>query len=113
MNDGKIDFSLVDPKKDPFHWEMMVQGVLKRVEESKVSLTLLGQLVYWAKPALVMAAAVALLCMLGAVAIDTTGEASGVTSQSPAVALSSWASGESLPGTAQILTILGENHGNQ
>ena len=108
MSDGKIDFSLIDPQRDPQRWESMVQGVLDKIDTSTKRVSLVLQLVSWAKPALVMAAAAALLCLVGAAVFGTSDTKVQDETTSPALVLSSWASGQSLPSTAHILSVLGE-----
>jgi hypothetical protein len=111
MNE-RIDFSSIDPKMNDRRWERMVDDVVRRaVAERKRKTTVLGQVTLWTRPAIAAAAAVALLCLAGIALTSSTNDGGDAASQAePALAVSSWAAGEALPETRNILTILGDYH---
>ena len=111
MSNRPIDFSSIDPKRNEARWESMIHSVLERSKKTRNRSQFFGHLVSWAKPAITAAAAVALFCLIGAVARHT--DSPRQTSQSePALMVASWAVGEEMPNTADILTVLGlgEDH---
>jgi anti-sigma-K factor RskA len=109
MSDQPIDFSSIDPKRNRARWESMVHSVLERAEATQKRVQFWHQLVSWTKPALAVAAAVAMLCLIGVV-ITHHGSVHQTSQVEPALVVASWAAGEEMPNTASILRVLGEDY---
>lgn len=65
MDDDRIDFSSLDPSRDALKWERLVRGVAARALAARPP-TVLDGVSRWARPALAMAAGLALLAWLPA-----------------------------------------------
>ncbi len=120
MNDEPIDFSPLDPSRDAARWERMVQAVAARGQAARAqSVPLL--LLKVGRPALVVAAALAILCwapmfLRGPVDTSSSTVQASVATQAkaqknPALQLSAWAANDELPATAELLSTLGESDG--
>ena len=59
MKDDRIDFSSLDPSRDPARWERVVAGVAARAAAARRA-GVAVQLRAWARPALAMATALAI-----------------------------------------------------
>lgn len=115
MNEDKIDFSCLDPSTDGKYWEDRILRIVRAAQTRRDNrMSLWGQLVAWAKPALVTAAAAALLCLSGAFAIAwTDSKLESTVHSEPSLALAGWAAGQEQPSTAQILQVLGGDDGQE
>ncbi|MBS2025919.1 MAG: hypothetical protein JST92_26270 [Deltaproteobacteria bacterium] len=129
MNDEPIDFSPLDPSRDAARWERMVQAVAARGQAARAQSVPLW-LLKLGRPALLAAAAIAVLCwaptlLRGRVADATSmspqaglqgkvrgsGSTQAKAQQSPALQLSAWAANDELPATAELLSTLGDGDG--
>jgi anti-sigma-K factor RskA len=110
MNEGKIDFSCLDPSQNSVTWEQRIALISSRALSSRQkSRNVWEQLVRWSRPALLVATAAACLVLgIATIAVlqrDIPPER--LSGNEPAVALAGWAAGESLPSADQILGIMG------
>jgi hypothetical protein len=102
----KIDFAALDPSRDPARWGPLVAQVAARGLarfQRRLAPSLAAQVVAWWRPALAMAAAVALVVWLGA------GRRPPVVTASadPALEVARWAEGTEPASTAAMLDVLG------
>ena len=112
MDEQKIDLSIVDPSRDPERWEGLVQSVATRaLAARRRRLTVGYQLLAWARPALAIAAAVALVTWVGRLASPEPNVQLAQTQEDPVVVLATWASSDERPSPAKVLEMLGERHG--
>jgi hypothetical protein len=119
MDDERIDLSALDPARDGKRWDEMVDSVAARALAARRRSTggaspgpVALQLVAWARPALALAAALALVVWAAALAAGGAARASapGTTRTEPAFALSAWAMQDELPSTEDVLETLGGDH---
>lgn len=118
--DDRIDLSALDPaRNDEARWHAKADAIAaravsarrRRADASPIAM----QLVAWARPALALAAGIALA--VWAAALTTGGGAPGTGPESttarlePAYALSQWALSDELPPTEDVLQVLGGDHG--
>lgn len=112
MNEGKIDFSSLDPSRNEEAWERRISNIVAAASDRRqpvVSIWL--QLAAWAKPPLIASGIAAALFLAVSGVVVRREERSAVSSQQePALALSGWAAGEDLPSTHRILQILGGSY---
>jgi hypothetical protein len=112
MDEQKIDLSVVDPSRDAARWERLVQSVARRaVAARRRRLTVGGQLLAWARPALAIAAGVALVSWVGSLASPEPDAPVAESQEDPAIVLARWASSDERPSATKILRVLGERHG--
>lgn len=106
MSDVRIDLSSLSPWGDEQRWEEVVASVTRRAWRARQrALTVGAQLRAWAMPALVTAAATALMAWLGALARGSPSVPSSGVER--ALVLAGWASGNEAPSTSRILEVLG------
>jgi len=111
MDEQKIDLSVVDPSRDAERWETLVQSVVSRaVAARRRRLTVGYQLLAWARPALAIAAGVALVSWAGRLASPEPNAPVAEAQEDPAIVLAGWASNDERPPATQILRVLGERH---
>lgn len=111
MSQDKIDFSSLDPARDPARFDQMIQSVASRaLEAHSRPLTISEQMGRWIRPALAMAAALAIV--IWGAALLSNGAQSSTTQQKtdPAYVLSEWASSQERPSTSRIVQVLGGSH---
>jgi hypothetical protein len=114
MNDERIDLSVLDPSQDPQRWDRIIQSVTARAMEARRRrLTISYQLWTWSRPALAIAATVALAIWAGALASARNHSATVRENQEPAFVLAEWAVSSEPPSTSVILQVLGEHHGTK
>lgn len=101
----EIDFTLLDPSRDRAHWEQMIDSVVERTCARRRSHSVGAQVRAWARPALAMAAAMALAVWAGALLSDAP-----TPPADPAQLLSQWAVSGEVPSTTKILEVLGGDH---
>ncbi len=112
MDEQKIDLTVLDPSRDPERWERLVQSVVSRASAARRrTLTVGRQLVAWARPALAIAAGLALLSWAGRLASPEPEAAVARARDDPASVLVRWASSDERPPAARILEVLGERDG--
>ena len=126
MKDEKMDLSVLDPARDAERWNSLVESVARKAWNSRrQQLTVSFQIVSWARPALAIAASLALVSWAATWAQARTGASSaytdgvtGVTGvtrdrkdQDPTTLLAQWAEADELPPTLEILRVLGARNG--
>jgi hypothetical protein len=110
MDDSKIDFSSLDPSRNPQHWEARISAIAQQAAaRRRRQLTVMGQLLGWARPMLAVAAGVALV---GWIALVAKGEprASVQTKnqvEDPAMMLATWAVNDEVPNPEALMAALG------
>lgn len=118
--DDKIDFSPLDPARDALRFERMVRATAARAREAaakSLEPTVVSQLAAWARPALALAAAAALLLWLPSVfgskpgATPGTNPTAAKTAADPAASLVRWTQGTETPPVGEVLSALGDHHG--
>ena len=106
LDNEKIDFRELDPTRDPVRWEGMIASVVGRaVAVRRRRVTLSGQLVAWARPALAIGFALAVVVWLGASRFATRRASPAAGEAPPAEILSRWATGDETPTTSEILDL--------
>ena len=106
MSDGKIDFSVIDPRRDPDRWNRQVEATVARALARRQGGAFTFALLGWARPALLVAASVALVAWCGAsVRQSETAERRG--SEDAAWVLTRWAVTGEEPSVASMLEVLG------
>jgi hypothetical protein len=108
MGEQPLDLSVLDPTCTPERWSKIVDSVATRAWLTRRrQLTILAQMIRWARPALAIAATVALVCWMGSHRATTSDSAQ----LAPAEQLSDWAACDTRPATSEIFAVLGEVHG--
>ncbi|MDY0004240.1 MAG: hypothetical protein RBU30_23270 [Polyangia bacterium] len=116
MRDDKIDFSALDPSRDAEGWEERVQEVARMaLARHRPRAALPEQLVAWLRPAMVLAAALALLVWgaalggLGRSEPAQTGQVprSEAPGAEPALLVARWAAEDARPTPMELLRVLG------
>jgi hypothetical protein len=106
MSDGKIDFSIIDPQRDPERWnrnvEATVAGAIARRQGGVLARTLLE----CARPALLVAASIALVTWCGA-SVSQSRQRPTRGSDDAAWTLTRWAVTGEQPSVASMLEVLG------
>jgi hypothetical protein len=106
MNDEPIDFSPLDPSRDPHRWQSRLDGIVADALRSRQRrLSLIGQLQYFARPALAIAAAFALVSWV--VAAQSSAHAPPRATVQPATNLLKWAANDEVPSASEVLESLG------
>ncbi|PKN55062.1 MAG: hypothetical protein CVU56_23340 [Deltaproteobacteria bacterium HGW-Deltaproteobacteria-14] len=104
-----VDLSPLDPTRDPQRWEALVARVVTRaVAHARRRLTIGAQLAAWARPALAVAAALALVAWAGAAISSPSSEA---TRLSRVQVVTDWAYEGAAPSAGQIIEVMGESNG--
>jgi len=102
----KIDFSVIDPKRDPGRWNQQVEATVARALARRQAGAFTFTLLEWARPALLVAASLALVTWCG-----VTGQQSRTTAQrgsgDAAWVLTRWAVTGEEPSVASMLEVLG------
>ena len=112
MDEQKIDLSVIDRSRDGQRWERLVQSVAARaLDAGRRRLTVGFQLLSWGRPALAIAASVALVSWAGSLVAPGRGTTAAQTPEDPAIVLAQWARSDERPAPNQILKVLGEPHG--
>ena len=113
MDEHKIDLSVIDPSRDGPRWERLVQSVAARaLGAHRRRLTVGFQLLAWGRPALAIAASVALVSWAGSLVAPKRGTPATQKQEDPAIVLAQWAGSDERPAPSQILRVLGEPHGD-
>jgi hypothetical protein len=107
MDDRRIDFSFLDPGRDPERLERMVHAVLDRAAEPPGHL-LASTLVARGRIAVVAAAAVAALTWIPAL---VQGRPASTAASDPLVTVVSWAEAGAIPDGTDLYHELGVNNG--
>jgi hypothetical protein len=114
MESEKIDLSPLDPTVDLRRWNDLVNTITRRaIEARQRRLSVTYQLLAWARPAVAMAAAVALVVIAGA-SLSRFGSRTEVSSAvKPALILADWAVRGEAPSTATMIEVLGGARGSK
>lgn len=105
MSDRKIDFSGIDPKRDPERWSRQVDATVVRALARRRSGSFAFTLLEWARPALLVAASVAVVTWCGVSVRQNTTERRGP--DDAAWILTRWAVTGEEPSVASMLEVLG------
>ncbi|MBI2894024.1 MAG: hypothetical protein HYY06_10765 [Deltaproteobacteria bacterium] len=111
MDDSRIDFSPLDPSRDPERWRRMIDSITARALAARGPGSIPQQLLAWSRPALAMAAALTLVIWGAAWASGP--EPAPQARTEPAVTLAAWAADDELPPATEILQILGGQNGSR
>jgi hypothetical protein len=105
MSDRKIDFSVIDPQRDPARWNRQVEATAARALARRKGSAFIFTLLASARPALLVAASVALVTWCGVtVRHDSTTDD---RSDDAAWVLTRWAVTGEEPSVVSMLEVLG------
>lgn len=119
MNGDKIDFSALDPSRDAERWEACIQRVSEAaLARRRPTPALSDQLLAWLRPAMVLAAFLALLvwgvALIGPGAVEPGRRGSSVwteaRSTAPALLVARWAAEDARPAPIEVLSAFGGHH---
>ena len=111
MDDDRIDFSALDPKRDAIRFKRMVETTLAGIRSSALGVPrLVHQLVVWGRTAVAAAAALALAAWVLALFEDGR-TASTLRGSDPVELISQWAKTGGVPSEADPLDALGDPDG--
>lgn len=111
MTDERIDLSSLDPSRDAARWDRLTQSVADRAWKSRQRrITVAHQLLAWARPALAIAATLALIPWIATL---VHGQEEETPQQDPALVLARWANADERPSPSRILEVFGEHHGRE
>ncbi len=111
MTEERVDLSVLDPARDPLRWDRLVESVASGAWTARQRrLTVTHQLVTWARPALLAAAAAALIPWAATLASKSGSERDTMTQSDPVFVLAQWAQSDERPSATRILQVLGERH---
>ena len=105
-HDEPIDFSSIDPSRDPARWEEMIASVSERALAQREVKSIATQIMQWRRPSMMLAAGLALAAMGFSL---LTKPARIQQRPEPTRQLLAWASGAPLPSTIEILKTLGSS----
>ena len=109
MDDDRIDFSALDPKRDAIRFNRMVEMTLAGIRSSALGAPgLVHQLVVWGRTAVATAALLALAAWLPALFDDGRSPASALRGGDPVELVSQWARTGGVPSEADPLDALGD-----
>jgi hypothetical protein len=109
--DERVDLSSLDPAAaSAAGWERRVRETVARAVELRRQSPLLLQLLAWSRPALGLAAALAVVVWTAALFARSGARAGAEIPQEPAWALAGWAQGGELPSAGDVLALLGGDH---
>lgn len=104
QDDDRLDLGALDPSRDRARWAALVASVASRAEDKARRASVPRQLLVLARPALALAAVLALV-VWGAAYFDVT---SGVEVEAaPTDVLARWAQNDELPAPTQIFDVIG------
>ena len=106
MSDGKIDFSVIDPQRDPERWTRQISATVARARAPRQSGALALTLLKWARPAMLVAASIALVTWCGASVRQSHREAARGNDDAAWV-LTRWAVTGEEPSVSSMLEVLG------
>lgn len=113
MDDDRIDFSALDPKREPMRFERMVQLTLAGLRLSGAgSAGLVRQVAIWGRAAMADAALVAVVAWLPALfAADQRVASNAVRATDPVDVVSQWANAGKVPAEVDPVDALGDLDG--
>jgi hypothetical protein len=106
MSDDKIDFSIIDPQRDPERWNRKVEATVTHAIARRQGGALAGTLLECARPALLLAASIALVTWCGA-SVRQSRQPPARGSDDAAWTLTRWAVTGEQPSVASMLEVLG------
>jgi hypothetical protein len=108
MENEKIDLSPLDPCKDQERWNDLINTIARRAMHARRRrLSVSYQLLAWARPAVAMAAAIALMVVVGASVNRYQSQTNTNRAVKPTLMLAVWATTNQAPSTATIIEVLG------
>ncbi|MBK8482408.1 MAG: hypothetical protein IPL40_14785 [Proteobacteria bacterium] len=112
MTDPRFDFSSIDPSRDRTRWEQRIAELATQAAAAaQARRTVSAQLATWLKPALALAAGIALALWLAAPPSLTSRPSRELAQgQDPAFALQYWALGDNNHTAWKQLEALGVDH---
>jgi hypothetical protein len=114
MESEKIDLSPLDPTRDQGRWNDLISAIARRgVEARRRRMSVTYQLLAWARPAVAMAAAVALIVAVGASASRYQSKTNARPAVKPTLILTVWAATNQPPSTATMIEVLGGARGSK
>ncbi|MGC4121448.1 MAG: hypothetical protein QM765_44110 [Myxococcales bacterium] len=107
-DDDKLDLSALDPTRDELRFERMVRSLAAKAVAQRPPDSLGLAVRFW-RPALALAASLALLAWAPSLLTSSSSTVSsdGETTADPGTTLLSWASGEGPTSAADVLTTFG------
>jgi beta-lactamase regulating signal transducer with metallopeptidase domain len=110
-NKHKLDLSSLDPSRDEHRWASLVNAAAsKAFAARKRQVSIAYQALAWARPALAIAAGLALVSWASSFASNRAQTPSASTTQ-PAYVVAQWEQSDKAPSTTQILQVLGAQDG--
>lgn len=109
-DDGRLDLSALDPTRDALRFERMARSVAAKAVERRKLADPLGEVVRWWRPALALAATLALVFWAPSLLGSSTSSSSTsdeAASVDPSTTLLTWASGEGPSSAADVLATFG------
>ena len=106
MSDHKIDFSVIDPKRDPDRWNRQVDATVARALARRQTGAFAFTLLESARPALLVAASMALVTWCGVTVRESRQTEQGGTDEAPWI-LTRWAVTGEEPSVSSMLEVLG------
>ncbi len=111
MSQDRIDFSPLDPSRDEEHWDRTVQNLVSRALAARARPRTSRELfATWVRPALAVAAAVALMIWAGVLLTARTPPRASSHKIDPASVLSRWAVNRERPSPSRIVEVFGAHH---
>jgi hypothetical protein len=113
MSEDPIDFSALDPKREPRHFEQMVETVIDGAKALPPSPSFARDLVRWGRTAVALAAALAVTAWLPALVRDafTEGQRTTGARRDPVELVSAWARAGDVPSGVDVSEALGDLYG--
>ena len=109
MNDERIDLSSLDPSRNEAQWNRRVEFIAARAwAASQRRLTVASQVCAWMRPALAIAASLALVSWYGPLTSRPSQPRAATTAEDPTFTLTRWAMNDERPSASRILEVLGE-----
>lgn len=111
-DDDKLDLSALDPTRDALRFERMVRAVAAKAAQQRRPADPFGEVLRWWRPALALAASLALVLwapsLLGASSTSTsTAQSAAAANSDPGTTLLAWASGEGPSTAGEVLAAFG------
>lgn len=114
MESEKIDLSPLDPTKDQGRWNDLISTIARRaIEARRRRMSVPYQLLAWARPAVAMAAAIALIVVAGASVSRYQSQTNSSHTVEPTFMLTVWAATNQPPSTATMIEVLGGARGSK
>ena len=115
MDRDRIDLSALDPSRDAERWEAMVRATAARgMDARRPSARVLAELVAGWRPALALAAAVAVLAWVPSLLAARRDAAKAAAAPAdPVLSTASWALRARSPTAADLVASLGEDHADR